>query len=116
MYNRSHRGRIVKKNNVYRKYRPTHFLINEDAVSNVVTSIMMLGIFLTILAMIFTVYIPIWAKTGESSHMENVESSFLDLKSSIDKQITDNEGVGSSYTTRIKLGAEGGAVLGIGRT
>jgi hypothetical protein len=77
---------------------------------------MMLGIFLTILAMIFTVYIPIWAKTGESSHMENVESSFLDLKSSIDKQITDNEGVGSSYTTRIKLGAEGGAVLGIGRT
>ncbi len=81
-----------------------------------VTSIMMLGILMTILAMIFTVYIPIWAKTGESTHMEGVESSFLDIKSTIDKQITDNEGIGSSFSTKLKLGAEGGAILGIGRT
>jgi hypothetical protein len=93
-----------------------HHFSDNSAVSNVVTSIMMLGILLTILAMIFTVYIPIWAKTGESTHMEEVENSFLDLKSTIDKQITDNEGIGSSFSTRIKLGAEGGSILGIGRT
>lgn len=98
------------------RYKLPLFTQNEDAVSNIVTSIMMLGIFLSILAMIFTVYIPIWAKTGEANHMENVESSFLDLKSTIDSQITDDEGIGSTRTTRIKLGAEGGAVLGIGRT
>jgi hypothetical protein len=77
---------------------------------------MMLGIFLSILAMIFTVYIPTWAKTGEANHMESVESSFLDLKSTIEAQIADEDGVGTTRSTRIKLGAEGGAVLGIGRT
>jgi hypothetical protein len=77
---------------------------------------MMLGIFLTIIAMIFTVYIPLWAKTGEANHMEEVENSFLDFKSTIDKQITDNEGIGTTYTTSVRLGAEGGAVLGIGQT
>jgi hypothetical protein len=100
------------------KYKPLYspFALENEGVSNIVTSIMMLGIFLTILAMIFTIYIPLWAKTGESNHMEDVESSFLELKSTIDKQITDDEGVGSTYSTRIKLGAEGGVVLGIGRT
>jgi hypothetical protein len=92
------------------------FAKENDGVSNIVTSIMMLGIFLTILAMIFTLYIPLWAKTGESNHMENVESSFLELKSTIDKQLTDDEGIGSTYSTSIKLGAEGGVILGIGRT
>jgi hypothetical protein len=57
-----------------------------------------------------------WAKTGEANHMESVESSFLDFKSTIDRQIVDNEGIGSTYSTRVKLGAEGGVILGIGRT
>ncbi len=98
------------------RYRPSPRLDDNTGVSNIVTSIMMLGIFLTILAMIFTLYIPLWAKTGEANHMESVESSFLDLKSTIDKQITDDEGVGSTYNTRVKLGAEGGLIMGIGRT
>ena len=57
-----------------------------------------------------------WAKTGEANHMESVESSFLDFKSTIDRQIVDDEGVGSTYSTRVRLGAEGGVMLGIGRT
>jgi hypothetical protein len=93
-------------------------IIIEDrsSVSNIVTSIMMLGIFLSILAMIFTVYVPNWAKSGEANHMGKAMDSFLDLKSTIDKQIVDEKGVGSTYKTQIKLGAEGGSILGIGRT
>lgn len=87
-----------------------------NGVSNVVTSIMMLGIGLSILAMIFTVYIPSWAKSGEANHMESVIDSYFDFKSNVDKQIGDEKGVGSSLTTQIKLGAEGGSILGVGQT
>lgn len=104
------------KTNISFKYKPLILKRDNDAVSNIVTSIMMLGIFLSILAMIFTIYIPIWAKNGEANHMQSVESSFLDLKSTIDLHITDDEGVGSSRNTRIRLGSEGGAIMGIGRT
>ena len=101
----------------WRKYYLSHTKMNNDSgVSNIVTSIMMLGIFLSILAMIFTVYIPNWAKSEESGHMGKAMDSFLDLKSTVDNQIGDDRGVGSSYKTQIKLGVEGGAVLGIGRT
>lgn len=117
IYPKQNNGNQFKTYHEYQKWnRKKSFSNNKDAVSNVVTSIMMLGILLTILAMIFTVYIPIWAKTGEANHMEDIESSFLDLKGTIDQQITDNDGVGSSFNTGFKLGAEGGAILGIGRT
>jgi hypothetical protein len=131
VYNRKKRGRIVKINisnqseDFYLiKSRPNnrhglrYYTIKNDnsGVSNVVTSIMMLGIFLSILAMIFTIYIPNWAKSGESAHMEKVMDSFLDLKSNIDKQINNEKDVGTTLSTKIKLGAEGGAVMGIGRT
>jgi hypothetical protein len=66
--------------------------------------------------MIFTVYVPNWAKSGEASHMDKVLDSFLDLKSNIDNQIGDEKGIGDTRSTRIKLGAEGGSVMGIGRT
>ncbi len=77
---------------------------------------MMLGIFLSLLAMIFTVYIPNWAKSGEANHMDGVLESFMEFKSNIDKQITTEKDVGSTLSTRIKLGSVGGAVMGIGRT
>jgi len=98
------------------KFRSRQLIKNDDGLSNIVTSIMMLGILLSIVAMIFTVYVPIMAKTDESNHMEKVESSFLGLKSTIDRQIADDGGVGSTFSTRIKLGNEGGIFFGIGRT
>jgi hypothetical protein len=97
-------------------YHKKTIIQDSSAVSNIVTSIMMLGIFLSILAMVFTVYIPSWAKSGEANHMEQVMDSILDLKSSIDKQVADESGVGSTISTRVKLGAEGGSIMGIGRT
>ena len=97
-------------------YKASLIRRNKTGVSNIVTSIMMLGIFLSILAMIFTIYIPIWAKSGEANHMESVVDSFLELKENVDKQIADEKSVGTTLSTRIKLGAEGGAIMGIGRT
>jgi hypothetical protein len=107
---------ITRSDKVRRRYLLMKSARDNDGVSNIVTSIMMLGIFLSILAMIFTVYIPNWAKSGESNHMGRVLDSYLDLKSNIDNQIGDEKGIGDSRSTRIKLGAEGGSVLGIGRT
>jgi hypothetical protein len=103
---------VHKKN----KFKSRILFEENKGVSNIVTSIMMLGIFLSILAMVFTIYLPEWAKSGEANHMEGVVDSFLDIKSNIDKQITDEKGIGSTISTPIKLGAEGGAIMGMGRT
>jgi hypothetical protein len=76
---------------------------------------MMLGIVFTILGMILTVYVPIWAKGLESQHMEGVANSFTDLKSTVDTQIAQGD-VGTKMSTRIKLGTEGGPLLGLGQS
>lgn len=91
--------------------------MNRDmsGVSNIVSSIMMLGIVMTIIGMIMTVYVPMWARSKEISHMDDVQDSFEDLKIRIDDQILDND-VGSKSSTGISLGAAGGPIFGIGRS
>jgi len=107
--------RIAINENYRRNLRRRMFCRNRDAVSNIVTSIMMLGIVFTILGMILTVYVPIWAKGIESQHMEGVANSFTDLKSTIDTQIAHGD-VDTKMTTRVKLGTEGGPLLGLGQS
>lgn len=100
---------------VKNKIRNRYIRHDTGGVSNIVTSIMMLGIVMTILGMILTVYVPIWAKSNEISHLEEVSDAFIDLKITMDNQVMTND-MGSKYSTRIKLGAGGGPVLGIGRS
>ncbi|UCH88965.1 MAG: hypothetical protein JSV49_12140 [Thermoplasmata archaeon] len=107
-------SRPVKRKSNYR-YRYKHFHEDRRAVSNIVTSIMMLGIILTILGMVMTIYVPMWARSNEISHMDDAADSFMDLKITIDDQILSND-VGSKFTTRISLGASGGPFLGIGKS
>jgi hypothetical protein len=76
---------------------------------------MMMGIVMTILGMVLTVYVPVWAKSLEAQHMEDVSNSFADLKSTVDSQIAQGD-TGSTMTTRVVLGTEGGPLLGIGQT
>jgi len=76
---------------------------------------MMLGIVMTILGMILTVYVPMWARSNEISHLEDASDSFTDLKITADSQILSND-VRSKFSTRISLGSSGGPVFGIGRT
>jgi hypothetical protein len=92
-----------------------YICFDKDGVSNIVTSIMMLGIVMTILGMILTVYVPMWARSNEIGHLDDVNDAFVDLKITIDNQVMTND-MGSKYSTRIKLGAGGGPVLGIGRS
>lgn len=88
---------------------------DRDGISNIVTSIMMLGIVFTILGMVLTVYVPVWAKGLESGHMEDVSDAFIDLKSTIDTQIAQGD-TGTKMSTRVVLGTEGGPLLGLGQT
>jgi hypothetical protein len=76
---------------------------------------MMLGIIMTVLGMILTIYVPIWARSNESTHLKDIEGAFIDLKIAVDTQILTND-VDSKSTTRIPLGASGGPVMGIGRS
>lgn len=85
-----------------------------SAVSNVVASIMILGIMTSILGMIFTTYIPAWAQTVQYNHLSLVSRNFIDLKSNIDVQIVRDD-VGVSMSTPISLGDDGGPVMGVGK-
>jgi hypothetical protein len=112
----------IRKNSISRskritlsKHRQRKQGNDRSAVSNIVTSIMMLGIVFTILGMVLTVYVPVWAKSLEAGHMEEVSNSFIDLKSTVDSQIAQGD-VGTKFSTRIKLGTEGGPLLGLGQT
>jgi hypothetical protein len=91
------------------------FVKNEEGVSNIVTSIMMLGVLMSIFGMIMSVYMPVLAKGTEINHMDEVGNVFIDLKGTIDRQIISNQ-VGTTLSNRIKLGNEGGQFLGVGRT
>jgi hypothetical protein len=91
------------------------FVRNEEGVSNIVTSIMMLGVLMSIFGMVMSVYMPVLAKGTEINHMERVGDAFIDLKGNIDRQIISNQ-IDSTLSTRIKLGNEGGQFLGVGRT
>ena len=105
-------NRISDKKRAARKtdYKRRGLFRNKGAVSNIVSSIMMLGIVMTILGMVLTVYVPIWAKGLEAQHMEDVANSFADLKSTIDSQVAQGD-IGTKFSTRIQLGTEGGPLL-----
>ena len=90
------------------------FVRNEKGVSNIVTSIMMLGVLMSILGMIMAIYMPVLAKGTEINHMEKINNSFIDLKGTIDRQIISND-IGTTLSTRITLGNEGGTFLGTGK-
>ncbi|UCH88037.1 MAG: hypothetical protein JSV49_07140 [Thermoplasmata archaeon] len=95
--------------------RRRFFKMDSRAVSNIVTSIMMLGIIFTLLGMVLTVYVPIWAKSLEAQHMEEVANAFTDLKSTVDSQIAQGD-EGTTMSTRVRLGTEGGPLLGLGQS
>ena len=99
----------------YKRFKLKSINRNESGVSNIVTSIMMLGIVMTLLGMILTIYVPMWARSNEISHVEDASDSFIDLKITADNQILSND-VGSKFSTRVSLGSSGGPMLGIGRT
>jgi hypothetical protein len=67
-----------------------------------VVTIMMMGIVLTLIGAIMTNYMPVWAKSKEISHMDEVVTSMTELKSDMDAVIL-REDQGALVTTRMQL-------------
>ena len=70
MVNCKMRIRIIKESN--------------DAVVGIVTAVLLLGLFISVIALIQTVYVPNWMEQKEAEHMEIVRDQFSQLKFAID--------------------------------
>jgi hypothetical protein len=75
------------------------------AVVGIVTAVLLLGLFISIIALIQTVYVPNWMEQKEAEHMEIVRDQFSQLKFAIDI----NSAIEQEYTpiaTTITLGSK----------
>lgn len=86
----------------------------ESGVSNVVSMIMIAGIVISLMGMVFATYLPAWGKDIEVQTLNSVMDSFMDFKSGLDTLAVNGES-GTSSTTKITLGSNGGPVFGFGR-
>jgi hypothetical protein len=87
--------------------------INNDGVSNVIASIMILAIMMSLLGMIFVTYVPAWGESIQYAHMNTVGKEFIDLKNHLDVMVVRGD-VDVSMSSSLTLGDEGGPVLGVG--
>ncbi len=83
-------------------------------VSNVVSLIMIAGIIVSLMGMVFATYLPAWGKDNEAQTLEEVMGSFMDMKSGMDTLAVGGD-AGTSLTTKMPLGSEGGPMFGFGR-
>ncbi len=87
---------------------------DDSGVSNVVSLIMIASILISLLGMIFTTYVPAWAKDTEVQTLNGAMDSYMDLKTGMDTLAIAGD-PGTSVTTKITLGSSGGPVFGFGR-
>ena len=59
-------------------------LDSNEGVVGIVTAVLLLGLLLSVLALIQTVYVPNWMEQKEAEHMEIVKDQFSQLKFAID--------------------------------
>jgi hypothetical protein len=86
----------------------------DSGVSNVVSLIMIAGIVISLLGMVFATYLPAWGKDIEVQTLNGVMDSYMDLKTGFDTLSVNGE-PGTTSTTKITLGSNGGPVFGFGR-
>ena len=59
---------------------------HEEAVAGIIVVVMLVGLILTVISIMQTVYIPKWMESREAEHMGIVEDQFSELKYAIDTQ------------------------------
>lgn len=59
---------------------------SDDGVVGIVVAILIAGLMVIVIALIQTVYVPIWMEEAEADHMETVADQFSQLKFAIDTQ------------------------------
>jgi hypothetical protein len=76
--------------------------------------IMITAIVVSFLGMVFATYLPAWGKDIEVQTLNDVMDSYMDLKSGLDTLAVGGD-AGTSLTTKITLGSNGGPLFGFGR-
>ncbi|MGA1819598.1 MAG: hypothetical protein ACMUHU_01170 [Thermoplasmatota archaeon] len=87
---------------------------DRSGVTNVVSMIMILAIIVSFMGMVFATYLPAFGKDLEFQTLNEVMDSFMDLKSGLDRLSVGGDS-GTSLTTKVTLGSDGGPVFGFGR-
>ncbi|MDH7506668.1 MAG: hypothetical protein QHH15_02625 [Candidatus Thermoplasmatota archaeon] len=77
---------------------------DEEGVVGIVVAVLLIGLFITILTTIQTIYVPTWMEQKEAEHMENVANQFSMLKFAIDTQIIAEKSM--PISTPIELGSK----------
>ena len=80
--------------------------LNQDntAVVGIIVTVLLIGLFLSILVMLNTVYVPQWLEESEAAHMEEISNQFAQLKYALDIQsvVNDSTAISSSVTLGTK--------------
>ena len=77
---------------------------SDDAVVGVVVAILLLGLFVTVISIIQTVYVPEWMNQREADHMDEVADQFANLKYALDIQSAIEQDI--PVSTPITLGSK----------
>lgn len=77
---------------------------SNEGVVGIVVAVLIIGLFITIITSIQTIYVPMWMEQKEAEHMENVANQFSMLKFAIDTQLVSENAM--PISTSIELGSK----------
>ena len=87
---------------------------DDDAVVGIVVTVLLIGLVITIMVMLNTIYVPQWLESSEAAHMEVVSRQFTELKYALDIQSNVNDS--TAFTTSMTLGNKEIPIFNKGRT
>ena len=87
---------------------------SNSAVVGIVVTVLLIGLFLVIMVMLNTTYVPQWLESSEASHMEEVSQQFSQLKYALDIQSIAIDD--TAMTTSVSLGMKEIPFFNKGRT
>lgn len=87
---------------------------SDSAVVGIVVTVLIIGLFLVIMVMLNTLYVPQWLESSEASHMEDVSQQFSQLKFALDIQSIAIDD--TAITTSFSLGTKEIPFFNKGRT
>jgi len=87
---------------------------SDDAVVGIIVTVLLIGLILSVMVMVRTVYVPQWIEEKEAAHMEEVSNQFAMLKYALDIQSIVDQSTAISAT--ITLGNKEIPFFDLGRT
>ncbi|MHC1595790.1 MAG: DUF7289 family protein [Candidatus Syntropharchaeales archaeon] len=83
-------------------------LKDEDAISVVLSVVLLLGVLVTVLGIVHVSYVPEWRKSAEADHMDDILEDLADLKSGIDLVAAVSPDTSCTVSQKMRLG--GGSI------